>query len=139
MMNCKISNLIGCPSRSSYFHKCHSRYNQQSISFSLFDAWKIIVTEVKQEFPVLAKSVDKLKTFQTGLKLAATFFGKECSPIVAQRAVRGYRIFQLHSRLWSYKFPGSVSKKALLSSVIFSLCQSNNSLHKTIKDTELSE
>lgn len=135
-MNGKISQML---SFRSYQQHSHSLHHQQLNRFSSH-TWKHLLDRLKQEFPNATKRLEYCKAFQNGLRLFVSFLGKESSPIVAQRAFRGYRMLQLHSKLWSYSCNHPVTKRALLSFVILAFCQVNNSLKKAIiEDAELAK
>lgn len=134
-MNGKISQIFGF---RSYQHHSHNIQHQQLNRFSSH-TWKLLLDRLKQEFPKTTERLEYIKAFQNGLKIFISFLGKESSPIVAQRAFRGYRMLQLHSKLWSYSCNNPVTKRALFSFVILSLCQVNNALRQAIiEDAELS-
>ncbi|CAL8138792.1 unnamed protein product [Orchesella dallaii] len=136
-MNGKISHLITFRPQ----HHTSNRFTSNYIHNT--PQWKFVVEKLKRDFPnatnFLLNATHRLeyfRTFQNGLKMIASFIGKECSPIFAQRAFRGYRMLQLHSKLWSYN-RSPVSKRALLSFVILSFCHANKTLKQSIEEEEL--
>ncbi|ODN03966.1 StAR-related lipid transfer protein 7, mitochondrial [Orchesella cincta] len=135
-MNGKISHLLAFRNQ----HHTPTRFNS---SYSQSAQLKFVVEKLKREFPnttnFLLNATHRLEYFRTlqkGFKMIASFIGRECSPIFAQRAFRSYRMLQLHSKLWSYN-RSPVSKKALLSFVILSFCHANKSLKQSIEEEEL--
>jgi len=102
-------------------------------------------SELGMRFPSVKKLEGWVENFQSGMKMMGWFVGKECSPIFAQRVFRSYRVLHLHSKLWSRQINAlghggrPLSKRAMLSFLIFSLCQPSNKFGDSIKESELVE
>lgn len=112
------------------------------LTFNLSNVVEQLRSEFQIGFPTVKKFEGWVNNFRSGMKIMGCFVGKECSPIFAQRMFRSYRVLQLHSKLWSRQINAlshggrPLSKKALLSFLIFSLCQPNR-IGESIHDSEL--
>lgn len=139
-MNAKVFQFLGLGRYHQHGGQYHRHHQQLNLNRFSLKSWKSLVEKLSQELPVFhsrSKKGDYFKALQNGFRMVVSFLGKECSPIVAQRAFRGYRMFQLHSKLWSFNSSNPVSKKALLSLMMLSLCQGKNTVKQTIEEFEL--